>query len=151
MPAPEQPTVYNAHDVVIELAGVLIQGGAADGEFLTIERQAELISYVVGTLGEVAVSINRNMAAIVTLRLLQTSSFNDLLSARVAQMRASPSGIVGVGPFLVRDLNGRTMHRSQRSVLYKAPNLAFDRTATPREWQLLVPQLESFDGGNNAL
>lgn len=143
--------IYNANEITIDIAGARIgeMGGFADGEFLRgPEMDSDAILDVVGTDGEVTVGKSNDRRATFTLRLMQSSDANDVLSALYNTMLASP-GLAGAGPFYVRDRQGRTVFRSRTCWIAKPPDGSFDRTATAREWKIRVDKLERFDGGNN--
>lgn len=130
----------------IAALGVLVDG-YADGEFVTLEWAEEAFKTVVGTDGQVARSKNMNKLATITVKLLQTSSSNALLSAIHIQDRAAANG-AGVGPFLIRDRQGATVYAAEKAWIKKAPNVSLDKTATSREW-VFEALLDVFiEGGN---
>lgn len=142
--------IYNSNEVTIDIANTSIAriGGWADGEFLRgPEMDSDAILDVVGTDGGVTVSKSNDRRATFTLRLMQTSDANDVLSALYNTMLANP-GLAGAGPLYIRDRQGRTVYRSRTCWIAKPPDGSFDRSATAREWKIRVDQLERFDGGN---
>jgi hypothetical protein len=137
---------YDADQITVSVAGIPL-GGYAEGEFLRIEQESDDFEDVVGTDGEVTRSKTNDTRANVTILLMQSSDSNDLLSALSNTDRRAPNG-AGVGAFLVRDRNGRALYTGAASWVKRPPNATFDRTATAREWQIRVANLERFDGGN---
>ena len=138
---------YDADQVSVTVAGILIDSGFADGEFLRIEQETDDYSDVVGTDGEVTRSRSNDRRATVTLLLMQSSDANDKLSALSALDNSSPNG-AGVGAFLVRDRSGRSMYSAEHCWISKPPNVGFDREAGSREWTLRLADLRRTDAGN---
>jgi hypothetical protein len=142
---PPIPKQYNADEVLLECFGSVIQG-AADGVFVEFDDNEDSIQVVVGTQGEVAVSRIVNPLGIATVRLMQTSDSNDVLSAQ-QRLTQNGRGLSGFGPFHLADLNGRTIVEG-RAIVMKNPKITIDRSAKEREWKILVVKTNRVDGGN---
>lgn len=140
--------VYSADEITCVFAGILIEGFAED-EAITIEPESDDYEDVVGVDGHVAVSKTRDQRHTVTLKLLQTSPTNDLLSAHRAAGLAAPNGL-GVAPILIQDRQGRSLHAGEHAWIKKAPDVAYARSAKEREWVIRVAKLSNFIGGNVA-
>ena len=138
--------VYDSDQVFCSVAGVPISG-FADGEWLRIERETAKFDDVVGTDGEVTRSKTNDDRATITVRLMQSSPTNDLLSAIHLSDANTPGG-VGVGPFLLIDRQGTTLVNAEKCWISKEPNISLDRTATEREWTIRCAKLISFHGSN---
>lgn len=141
---------YNGAEVSVYIAGILIRGGLADGEFLRIEQEADDWLDVVGTDGEVTRSKSNDRRATATLILMQSSDGNDLLSQLSNLDQTTPGG-AGVGSFQVRDQNGRARYNAAACWISKAPNVSFGREVGSREWTIRIAKLERVDGGNIAI
>lgn len=140
--------VYDASEVSIIFLGFPIDSGFDDGEFCSIEQNAEDYSLVMGTDGEGTRSASNNRSAKVTIKLMQSSSSNELLSAANNLDRISPNG-AGVGVLLIRDRQGTSLFTAQKAWLMGPPkSISFDREAKGREWVIETNELERFDGGN---
>ena len=139
--------VYDADQVSISLAGIPIDSGFADGEFLRIEQEGDDFTDVVGTDGEVSRSKTKDRRATITILLMQTSDANVLLSGLNNLDRLAPNG-AGVGTLLVRDRQGTSLYRSDECWIQKPPDVSFDRESTTREWTLRCADLQRLDGGN---
>ncbi len=135
---------YNA-DLVSIVFGALIADGFGPDEFVTIERTTPRFTSQAGANGHVARSQGNDNRAKVTLTLIQTSAFNDLLSAAAAQDALDG---LGVRPLTVRDRNGRSLHYAEKAWIAEDPNPAFAREAGTRVWVLECANLESFVGGS---
>lgn len=138
--------VYDGDQVTVSIAGIPLSG-YADGEFLTISFESNLFDDVVGTDGEVTRSKTNDRRATATVKLMQTSDSNDLLSALYNTDDRAPNG-AGIGAFLVEDNQGRSIYSASECWIQKAPDVSFDRTATEREWTIRIARLEFFQGGN---
>lgn len=65
---------YDPQSVQIQLNAENVTG-FADGDMVTVTRNEDLTSEMVGTKGEITRAINRNSTATITLRLQHTSPF----------------------------------------------------------------------------
>lgn len=139
--------IYDANEVTISIAGIPIESGFDDGEFLRIEQEADDFVDKVGTDGEVTRSKSNDRRATVTILLMQSSASNALLSGLSNVDRLAGNG-AGVGPFLCRDRQGTALFAGAECWISKPPNVAFGREASAREWTLRVASLERFDGSN---
>ena len=127
--------VYNPSEVTITFTALPFEGGFADGEFVSWAWDSNVADDVVGTDGEVSVSVNNDARATVTLKLMQTSALNRVL-VQLMNLRRRGGGALGVGPFaLVVGNTGETLVAPESWVM-KAPDGSLDRTATSREWQI---------------
>jgi hypothetical protein len=138
--------VYDADQVSVNIAGIPVTGGYADGEFLRIEFEGDAFTDVAGTDGEVTRSKTNDRRATATLSLMQTADANNLLAGLAELDRNSPNG-AGVGAFLVRDRQGTAIYEASECWIQKTPDATFDREATPREWVVRIASLIDFTGG----
>lgn len=138
--------VYDADNVTVSVAGIPLHG-YADGEFLTLEMETDMFDDVVGSDGEVSRSKTKDGRATATIKLMQTSDSNDLLSALAAADKLAQNG-AGIGAFLVRDRSGRAIYTATECWVKKEPNVSFDRAAKEREWVIRIADMNRFDGGN---
>lgn len=135
---------YNPADVSIIVVGIPISG-YADGTFITVERDEDAFTKQIGTDGEVTRSKSNNKTGNATLTLMQTSASNALLSALHALDELSGNG---VGPFLMKDNSGNTVHAAQNCWIRKYPTSEWAREAGAREWVIDMDVLNSYEGGN---
>lgn len=138
---------YDADQVSVAIAGIPIDGGYADGEFVRIENNEDAFTMVVGTDGKVTRSKTNNHTATVTLILMQSATANAALSALYNIDINAPNG-AGIGPLLIADQGGTALYTAAKCWIQKPPNVSFDRAATPREWVIAVEKLIRLDGGN---
>jgi hypothetical protein len=138
---------WNPRELTISFAGIVIDSGYADGEFLTIEGLSDDYTDQAGTDGEVTRSKTNDHRATVTLKLMQTADANVLLSAIRQGDLDAPNG-AGVGALIIRDRQGSSLYKAAEAWLVKLPPASFDRTATAREWTIRCADLASTTGGN---
>jgi hypothetical protein len=143
---PGDVKVFDPDQVVVSIAAIPIQG-FSEGDMVTAEYDADAMLDVVGTDGEVVRSKNADRRATVTIRLMQTSSSNPLLDALHALDMNVANG-AGVGTFLLQDLQGATLLRSEKAWIAAPPSVAMGPTAGPREWKIRCAKLVGAHGGN---
>lgn len=139
--------VYDADQITISFGTVALKGLAED-DFLTLDQDTDDFTDVVGVTGEVTRSKSNDRRATLTIRLMQTSDDNDLLSAiNNADFRAANGA--GISAVMVRDRGtGRALFAGPESWIAKPPQVVFGRSAKVREWKIRIANLERFDGGN---
>lgn len=133
--------------VTLVWAGHLFTG-FADGEFIQIERAEEIIMQEAGAQGDVVQIRNRNKTGKCTVRLLQSSSSNDFLTA--AANRDELTGDA-VGPLVLTDLGGRTVVTATNARISKHPVASFGKEGTVREWEFALPIVEMGIRGNGTI
>lgn len=121
--------------------------GWAEGDSMTIAFDGPAYNYVAGGDGEAVRSKNFNRSAVITLRLMQSSQVNDLLSALHAADYLAPNG-AGVVPFQWKDLQGTTQLGGKQCWIEAPPNPTLGPTGQAREWTLRIHKLEGIYGGN---
>ena len=136
---------YNPDLVTITVGGVLIQG-YADGEFVVIEDMSPLFNEEIGTDGEVARSPSNDRRKKITIKLLQTSKSNAVLSALLQADLNTPNG--ATFECSVEDTLGGTICHGAESWIVSYPSSSFDRTAKSREWELHVANGDRAEAGN---
>lgn len=138
---------YDPDQMTIAMGNILIADGFADGEFIRREWNAEPITKVVGTGGQVARSKSRDKSGTITITLLQTADENDLLSALHNTDMEAPNG-AGIVPFFMRDRQGRATFTAAEAWVAAPPKPVFSRGAEAREWKIDYAEGIAFDGGN---
>lgn len=138
---------YDATEVSVAFAGIPINSGYADGEFLSIEQNAADFEIKVGTDGQVTRFKTNNHSAKIKLKLHQSSDSNAALSAINQLDRAGQNG-AGVGPLLIKDRQGTSLYTASKCWISKPPVASFAREVMDREWELECADLIRLDGGN---
>lgn len=118
--------------------------GFAKGSYIEIEYMTPRFSSEVGSLGDVARIKSHDNRAKVKITLLPGSQFNDILAAKA---KADRDGNTGVGPFQLKQINGRLLAWGQHSWITKEPKISVGDTISPREWEFEVAEMETTVGG----
>jgi len=116
------------------LYGPVPVDGFNEDEFVTIERQDDTFLGVQGVDGEYARSLNAKDMTVVSVKLLQSSKSNDLLSAMLSLDVLT--GGRSPQTFLLKDRSGRTLFAAPNSWIMKPPAQPFGATAKEREWKI---------------
>ncbi len=135
---------YSPKDVSVIVAGTQITGFAED-TFVSVERDADAFTKVVGASGEVARSASADLSGTITLTLLGTSASNDILSALAIADQVSLSGEF---PVLIKDEFGTSLHTAPSAWIMKQPNKEYAAEVGETEWVLQCSELIEFVGGN---
>lgn len=139
--------VYDANEVTLNFAGIPIDSGFDDGEFIRIEQESDDFVDKAGTDGEVTRSKTNDRRTTITVILMQSSDGNAALSALNNIDRLANNG-AGVAPILVSDRQGTSIFAAAECWIAKPPDVSYDREPTAREWTLRAANPERFDGGN---
>lgn len=129
------------------IVGGFAMTGFADGSSVTVERDEDAFTLSVGSDGEAARSKSNNFAGKITIKLMQTSPSNDVLSAFAKADELSNSGVI---PSMVKDNLGRSLHMAENSWVERMPSSDYARESGTREWVMRTNHLENFVGGTNA-
>jgi len=146
--ATDNVRVWNADEIVISIGPVILESGFGEDEFIRLEQETDDTEDVVGVDGEVTVSRTNDRRATLTFTLQQTSSGNDGLSALSNLTRSAPGMVGAIQPFIIKDLNGRSLYTAQNAWVAAPPPVSFARTGQPREWKIRIANLVRTDGGN---
>lgn len=138
--------VYSSKQVKVSVAGIPIEGGFADGEFVRIARESMAFSDVVGTGGEVTRNKTNDNRADAFIILMMGGQHNAQLSQLLNNDKNSEGGS-GVGRWLVEDLNGTSVHEAAQCWIAGDPDISYDREVTALEWPIRIATLISSHGG----
>lgn len=125
---------YNPVEVDLIYGPIKVEGYAV-GEFVTLDQEEDTFLKVVGTDGELARSLNQNDATVITIKLLQTSKSNVLLSAALQLDKATGGRSPQV--MLIKDRSGFSLNAFPVAWIVKPPAQSLDKQATSREWQFI--------------
>lgn len=134
---------YDPNKVLVTFAGNLLTGFAPD-TFISLARNEDAFTLVVGAGGEATRSQNRNRSGTITVTLMATSQTNDILS--VIATADELSGI-GVAPFFITEFNGTTAAIAKTAWIKKMPTLERAKEAGTVEWVFETDCLQEFAGG----
>ncbi len=132
--------------MVVTFDGLLLSG-FAPGSRISV-KFPDAFTKQVGSDGEVARSRSNDNTAQVTLTLMQSSFSNDALSAVHNADKAVPFG-AGVGPLLIKDLNGTSLFTAPQAWITKAADSEYAQEVGSREWTIDTGDMYAMVGGNN--
>lgn len=135
---------YDPKQVSVIVGGQIGQG-FADGTFVKVERNDPAFNLKVGVDGEGTRAKSNNKSGKVTITLMQSSSFNDVLSGFAAADELANAGVV---PVLVKDNSGRSLFACATAWVQKYPDSEFAKEVGTRTWVLETDDIEIFVGGN---
>lgn len=134
---------YSPKDTILTFCGYPITG-FGEGTFIVVERDEEAFKKVVGAGGEVSRTANCNFAGKVTITLGQTSPDNAILSSL---QRQDEQFHTGVGPLLIKDLNGTTLVSAMSAWVQKPAKIEFAKEQKDREWTIDCGSMVDIVGG----
>lgn len=136
---------YDAKGCSITFDGIIVND-FADGDFIQISGLAENFEYVTGADG----SENRNNKNItgcdVVITISQTSTTNDLFSAKHAIDKADNSG---KGGFLFKDNNGTSVLSSGQAYIKGYADFNNGNALGTRAWNFRCPNATLTVGSNS--
>lgn len=119
--------------------------GYAPGTFVSIVYDVDTFVKTIGVDGEGAWFKNANLAAIITLTLMQSSDSNDILTGFYLADRAAPGGVLL--PMAVGEANGRSNFVTDKARIMKLPDSVWADTIQSRAWAIGTTKLEGAVGG----
>lgn len=122
---------YSPQDVALSIGGNLMNG-FADGTFISIEREVDAYTKMVGADGEVSRTRSANKSGMMTLTLKQTSDSNRVLGAYMALDETDNSGIFDCQ---LSDNLGNKIFSSE-AWIRKVPNSEYGSDESNREWTI---------------
>jgi len=130
---------YNVAQVSINLLGVLVEGGYASDEVITVTMTNDRYKVYEGADGSVSRADTNSRLAKVELHLAQTSPTNAALTA------AFNAGVVG--PIEILDLNGASMHVASKAWIVKSPDAMYKQLPDKRTWTFEAADMQSDSNG----
>jgi hypothetical protein len=140
---------YSADQHILVWKGIEAKG-VAEGTFFSAERAEDSVKVKAGGKGAVVRSRMLNRIAQVTITLLPTSPTNTLFSAVLAADEAGITVGAGVGPLLIKDLNGATILSAENAWIRKMPKKDIGDEPQNVEWILDCDALVGVVGGSFA-
>lgn len=137
---------YDAKDVQTVFANQILEGIAED-TFINVTHPVAF-EKIVGAGGEVARAQTNDASVEVELTVLQTSAYNDVLSAQHEIDKRTGNGVT---PFVMRDRNGTTLIQTDAAWVRKFSDVEFGRGIKARKWTIDTGSASSFVGGANKI
>lgn len=123
---------YNCKEVLISF-GTHSVTGVAEDSFVSLEKNGDGISDVIGCDGEQIRSLDPDDTWNITLSLLQESVTNAWLQNMHDKDRTDGTGMF---PVTIKDLRGGTLFSCEQAWVTTAAARPFGKTAQNREWTL---------------
>lgn len=142
--------VYSADETSLTIAGLPIDSGFADGEYVTIEPAADDFTDKAGADGEVSRAKTNDRRATIKVKLQQTSAGHALLGQLRQLDIDNPNG-AGVGAFQLRDRAGSLLAHAEHAWVMKPPSPGFGREISEWEWTLRAAHMDLDFQGSPAL
>lgn len=140
--ATERVTAYSADEQDLSIAGLQIDSGFAEGEFVTIEMEGDDFTDKAGADGEVVRAKSNDRRATIKVKLLQGSLGNTLLSQLRQTDINAPNG-AGVGVFqLIDRSSGVRVAYAQKSWISKPPAVSRGKEGVEYEWTLRAAHMD---------
>lgn len=134
---------YSPADIVITTFNHRVQG-YAKGSFVKVARNTESFKLDIGSLGDATRVQMLDKSGTVTITLQAESPTNDFFSARMALDERLGRA---TGDFMMKNLNGATLHHDDQAFLQKPADDERGDDAGTVEWTIICPNLDMFLGG----
>jgi hypothetical protein len=131
----------NPKRFTMNVAGILIRSGFADGEFFTADPESDSVLSVAGTDGEVATSVSYDSRWNIMIKTLQSGDANSVFS-QLYNLKRRGNGVIGFFPVLFKHADTGEYLAGANCCFSRAPSVKQDRTATAREWKMLLAEGE---------
>lgn len=142
--ASDKLKTYDSDQVAVIFGGFALSG-FAKGSKVKVERDTESWKDDVGSDGEVVRSKMHDRRGKITLRLMQTSESNAILSGF---LKSDDDANGGVQAVTVKDNSGSSLHTGAQAWIQKPADSEFEEESKEREWVIRVAHLQMFEGGN---
>lgn len=120
--------------------------GFAEGEMISVVRDADNYTLQMGAYGEGTRIKQNNEAGTITLRLQPSADDNAYLSSVAASDELNRDGLL---PFGLKDLSGNDLVVAEQAFIQKYPDKGYGTEAGVMEWILRTDKLIPFYGGNS--
>jgi hypothetical protein len=130
---------YSFLNVVLLVNGINITGFDEGDDVISLERINDSASHVVGTDGEMTVSISADRSGTVTFRLNQSSDSNQYLSGLVS---AQENGVFVPIFIQFKDTRGGDLGSGTQGYINRPSNMVRGTNSQPQEWTVTVERLD---------
>ena len=123
-------STYDPGCITVNVGGHIVSG-FADGTFVSVERDMDNFTKIVGAGGSIARARTRNISGKVTLTLMQTSESNSFLEAKMLA-----DDLANEGEFVVTIMDDKYdgICTADAAWVLKPPTLSYGREFEDREW-----------------
>lgn len=135
---------YDPARILVIFRGHQVQG-YADGTFVKAVRNEKSFKTSVGAGGDVIRIRSRNKTGLVTISLQATATSNDVLQAFLDADELDGSG---VGPLMIKDLNGNMLATATNAWVTKVPDMERSDDKPGTEWEFECASLVLRNGSS---
>jgi len=135
---------YGFGKVVFLVDGVPLVGLADGDDIISVDRNKETFSLLIGGQGDAAAIYDSDRSGVATVKLLQTSTSNAILSAKY---KIQEAGVLSPIPIAIKDTSGLDLVTGDAAFIVKPPAMAYGQGHNAREWSFVIPTLTIFAGG----
>lgn len=136
---------YSPKNVIVIFKGITLTEFDED-DFVETKRNEDGISLTVGADGAAVFNENMNFSGMVTIKLLNSSPSNPLLSALVKARERFPGTQPDKGELMIKDLGGTMLVHSAEARILKTPDLKRGKTIGALQWEFVCAKLDSEPG-----
>jgi hypothetical protein len=119
--------------------------GAAQGSFVTFKRKEDVYTMQKGVFGEVTRSRQYDITGECTVKVMQSSSMNDVFNGFLLLDKMSNAGII---PIVAKDFNSATTLTCAEAWIRKNPDYELDKDMKEIEWVFDCADLDEIFGGS---
>lgn len=135
---------YDPARVTMSIGGVPVSG-YAEGTFINVTRDGDAFTKKRGSAGDVERTNTNVFDFSIELTLMQTASFNAVLSAMLNTDQVTNGGVTNI---LIKDLNGTTLMDFPQAWIRKDADGSFGNDTTARTWTFDTGRAAGVLGGN---
>lgn len=135
---------YAFKDVVVLVNGVPITGFADGNDAITVERDRDAFSKLVGADGDVMAIRSADRSGMATLKLLQSSISNAYLTTLI---KVQDAGLLAPVSFSVKDANGLDLILAEAAFVAGPPRAIYGAEHNAREWKIVLASVDIFMAG----
>lgn len=139
---------YSAVNLIVTFAGVALNGFADGDDVVMVERNNPSMSQVVGIQGDAVYSQTADKSGKITIKLLQNSESNSLLTAKI---QASEAGAIVSAPLIVTETGSDAKVTAMKCVIEGQPSFARGANANTVEWTFLSADITIAHGTGETL
>ena len=139
--------IYSAKNTTCTFGGVPALGLASDNAY-TLSYKEDGYTITEGLDGFITASQTSTEVMEVTIRLMHTSSYNNVLQAFYTSQRVNP--ITAFRSFFFKDLLGTLSVTSDQSLIIKPADIVTSKDVPEREWKIAVMNPIVVGGGSIA-
>lgn len=137
--------IYSPQDVNVTLFGIFTLYGFVDGDFINIQKSADVFTATESMDGIVSRTRKPSTLYNMEVTLASTSDCNTILS-KIRQFDEATG--MGKFPILLRDASGSTVFFSPVCWISAIPDVSFGTDVTPRVWKFSCTNGDMSIGGN---